>query len=91
MVWGGITHDGKTDLVVVRGNMTAQKYRDTVLAPVVIPYINRRRGYTVFQHDNARPHTTRLTTQFFTSINVDVIQWPALSADFLTIEHIWDE
>ena len=47
MVWGGITHDGKNDLVTVRGNMTARVHRNTVLIPVVVPFINRRRGHTV--------------------------------------------
>ena len=90
-VWGGIIHDGKTDLVIPRGNRTAQVYRDTVLAPVVIPFINRRHGHTVFQHDNARPQTAHLTTQFSTANNVDVIQWPPLSADLSPIEHNKDE
>ena len=30
MVWGSITEDGKTDLIITRGNMTAQEYRNTV-------------------------------------------------------------
>ena len=32
MVWGSITEDGKMDLIIIKGNMSAQVYRDTVLS-----------------------------------------------------------
>lgn len=37
MVWGGICGDVKTPLVVIRGNLNAQRYCDLVLRPVVVP------------------------------------------------------
>ena len=91
MVWGGIKQDGKVGLVVIRGNMNAQRYINDVLNPVVIPYINNHAGHVVFQHDNARPHAARVTTQYLQANNVDVMPWPAFSADLNPIEHIWDE
>ena len=39
MMWGGIAHSGKTHLVIVNGNLNAQKYRDDILAPVVLSFI----------------------------------------------------
>ena len=38
MVWGGISMTGKTDLHVIAGNLTAIRYRDEVLDPIVRPY-----------------------------------------------------
>ena len=35
IVWGGIAHGLKSKLIVVEGNMTAVRYRDEVLRPVV--------------------------------------------------------
>ena len=59
MVWGGISAVGKTPLIVINGNMTAQRYRDEVLQPVALPYLRRNLGpNAVFQDDNARPHWT---------------------------------
>ena len=63
IVSGGIHFRGKTNLVVVRQNMNAQRYCNDILRPVVIPFMNRHYGF-VFQQDNARPHTTRLTAIF---------------------------
>ena len=71
------------------GNITAQVCRDTVLAPVVTHFSNRRHGQTVFQHDNAGPHTAHSATEFLTTNNVDVI--PAMAAGILQIEQIWDK
>ena len=37
---------------------------------------------TVRQHDNARPHAARNTTQFLASTNVQILPWPSLSPNF---------
>jgi hypothetical protein len=39
MVWGGISHDGSTDLYVTRnGSLTGIRYCDEILAPIVRLY-----------------------------------------------------
>ena len=37
MVWNGINHQGKTDLVVIQGNLNVHGYINDVLRPVVCP------------------------------------------------------
>jgi transposase len=37
-VWGCFSSDCKSDLYVLDGNLTGQKYRDNVLAPRVVPH-----------------------------------------------------
>ncbi len=38
-MWGGVSIDGRTDLHVLdRGRVTARRYRDEVLGPIVRPY-----------------------------------------------------
>jgi hypothetical protein len=39
MVWGGITAHGRTPLVVVPRNLTGIRYRDEIVQPYVIPFI----------------------------------------------------
>ena len=39
MVWGAITAQGKSQLIIAAGNLTGQRYIDEILTPVAIPYI----------------------------------------------------
>ena len=89
MVWAGIHDDGKTDLVIVPGNLTAQKHCGGIIEPFVVPYLQQHNVW-IFQHDNARPHTTRRTQNILRIHNVNVLQWPARSSDLSPIEHFWD-
>ena len=59
MVWGAISFHHRSRLVVVPGNLNGMRYRDEILAPVVVPLMNANRGLTLFQQDNARCHTAR--------------------------------
>ena len=45
----------------------------------------------LYQQDNARPHSARLTTDFLGQNNVQVLPWSAFSPDLSPIEHLWDQ
>ena len=55
MVWAGISADQKMPLHVVRGRLNGIAYRDTILAPLLVPFMAQH-GLRLFQQDNARPH-----------------------------------
>jgi hypothetical protein len=48
MVWGGISHVGKTDLKIMVGNLNGIRYRDEILAPIVLPFIRTHHFNHVF-------------------------------------------
>ena len=91
MVWGSISWNDRTPSVVLDGNLTARRYVDEILQPVVLPFLARHPDITLFQQDNARPHSARLTPDFLVANNVNVLPWPAFLPDLSPIEHLWDQ
>lgn len=79
MMWAAIFHTGRTDLVHVNGTLTAQRYCDEILQPHIVP-IMQNNG-RIFQHDNARPHTARLTTPLLQTNNITLLPRPSKSPD----------
>ena len=88
MVWAGISYGHRTPLVFIDGSLTAQRYVDVVLRPVVVPYV--RQHNVTFQRNNARAHVARLSMAFLQQNNVDVMHWSPYSPDLSPIEHLWN-
>ena len=89
MVWGGIAHGIKSQLIVVAGNMTTVRYKDESLRPVAVPLVQQRN--LILQQDNARPHVARVCQDFLANNNIAPLAWPPYSPDLTQIEHMWDE
>ena len=64
MVWARRGYGYRTQLVVIDGNLNAQKYRDHVLAPHIVPRLQNHDVISVFQQDNARSYIARDNIQF---------------------------
>ncbi|GFX43950.1 transposable element Tcb2 transposase [Trichonephila clavipes] len=54
---------------VMRGTLTGQRYVDDILRPHVGPFLNGL-PTTIFQQDNARPHTARVAQDFPTAFSL---------------------
>uniref|UniRef100_A0A3B3SJE8 Tc1-like transposase DDE domain-containing protein n=1 Tax=Paramormyrops kingsleyae TaxID=1676925 RepID=A0A3B3SJE8_9TELE len=87
MVWGAIGYDFRSSLIVIWGTLTAQHYGSDILRPHVLPLLRQHPG-TVFQQDNAHPHTCESMDCLH---HVEVLLWPARSPDLSPIEHVWDQ
>ncbi|GFY18761.1 transposable element Tcb2 transposase [Trichonephila clavipes] len=65
MVYGGISIDGNTDLYIIRdGPLTARRYRDEILRPIVVSYASAIGDYFLLMDDNCRPHRVNLVEDF---------------------------
>jgi transposase len=89
MVWGAMSSSGLSRLFIVRGTMRAQDYIDQILEPEAIPFTLNAPNQ-IFQQDNARPHTAKITQKYLSDNFMPLLPWPARSPDLSLIEHIWD-
>ena len=78
MIWVGISLNGRTALVVVRGNLNGRRYIDEILRPHVVPYLRQIGQNAIFQDDNARPHRARSVDSFLQLNGVQRLEWPPI-------------
>ena len=91
MVWGAISVTGKTELVIIEGNLNAVRYQNEILEPVAIPYLQNLGPNSILQDDNAHPHRGRIITEYLQNLGVERMEWPAVSPDLNPIEYLWDQ
>ncbi|GFV27451.1 transposable element Tcb2 transposase [Trichonephila clavipes] len=61
LVYGGISIDGRTGLYIIRdGPLTARRYRDEIIRPIVVPYAAAIGDDFFLMDDNCRPHRANL-------------------------------
>ena len=89
MVWGSVSQHHRTELVVIACNLNSVRYREDILLPHVVSFLQDHPHMTL-QHDNATSHTDRSVRDFLQDRNVSVLPWPAKNLDLNPIEHVWD-
>ncbi|GFX67649.1 transposable element Tcb1 transposase [Trichonephila clavipes] len=91
LVYGGISIDGRTDLYIIRdGPLTAHRYRDEILRPIVVPYAAAFGDDIILMDDNCRPHRANLMEDFLFEKGIVRMEWPACSLDINPTEHVWN-
>ncbi|GFY19882.1 transposable element Tcb1 transposase [Trichonephila clavipes] len=90
LVYGGISIDGRTYLYIIQdGLLTARRYRDEILRPIVVPYAAAIGDDFILMDDNCRPHRANLVEDFLFEEGIVRMEWPACSP-VDPIEHVWD-
>ena len=64
MVLAGICHDGRTQFKIVQEILNAVKYRDEILDPILLPFLQQGNCNHVFQHENVRFHIALVCQAF---------------------------
>jgi hypothetical protein len=98
-VWGAIGYNWRSPLVFFPKNeddnpkrgwrLNSSRYVERCLSePAVLAKLTATG--TIFQQDNARPHTANVTKAFFAAKNIRAMaNFPASSPDFNPIEPVW--
>ncbi|GFX23943.1 transposable element Tcb2 transposase [Trichonephila clavipes] len=91
LVYGGISIDGSTYLyIILDGLLTARRYRDEILRPIVVPYAAAIGDDFILKDDNCRPHRANLVEDFIFEEGILRMEWPACYPGMNAIEHVWD-
>ncbi|GFU29211.1 mariner Mos1 transposase [Trichonephila clavipes] len=80
LVYGGLSIDGRTDLYIIRdGPLTARRYRDEIIRPIVVPYAAAIGDDFILMDDNCRSHRANLVEDFLFEEGIVRMEWPACS------------
>ena len=79
---GGNSHAGKTNLKIVVGNLNVIRYRDEILAPIVLPFIRIHHFNHVFQQDIATCHISRVAMNFLNDNHIRTLTLDSIITRF---------
>ncbi|GFX28150.1 transposable element Tcb1 transposase [Trichonephila clavipes] len=89
LLWGQMTSDTAPH-IFKRGSVTAVRYRDEVLEPLVSLFVAAVGPTFVLMDDNARPHRADIVDDYMEREEIARMAWPAYSPDLNPIENLCD-
>lgn len=89
MIFGLMGSDGFLEVRKIDGTLDGRKYSE-LLDRDIIPLLKARYiSDFVYQQDNARPHTSRISIEVLNKYDIKLLPWPPHSPDLSLIENVW--
>ena len=90
MVWGCVSAHGMGNLHICESNINAERYIQVVEQPMLPSKQRLFHGRPcLFQQDNAKSHSARVTTTWLRSKRVRELGLSAYSPELSPIENVW--
>lgn len=89
MVWGDISLEARTELVIVQGGgQTTIRFITAILKSHVVPFVPFIGSFLLIQC-NARPHIAKVVNNHFQDVEVPTL-WSVTSLTLNPNEYLWD-
>lgn len=88
MVWGAISSRGSSVLKIISGSVNSEAYMK-ILEECTQSLEELFPDGWILQQDNAPPHVSKVTKQWFSTSGLQVLDWPPASPDLNPIENVW--
>jgi hypothetical protein len=91
-VWGSSLWNGLAHLIILRGNLNAEGYKD-IFTRCILSTVEDQfgDGTCLYQHENAPCHKARSVREWFVYNKIPEMDWSAQSPDLNPTEQMWDE
>lgn len=89
-IWGAFSWYGFSPLARLRGRQNSETYINVLLNNFInVNQLQPPNGIGLLMQDNSPIHKSRLTMQFIRQHRIQLLDWPAYSADCNPIENVW--